>query len=81
MKPLAERIRPNSLEEFIGQEHLLEKGKTLNKLLNAGNIFSMILWEPPGCVKTTLAKIIANRIDAEFHQVSAISSGVREVRK
>lgn len=81
VKPLAERIRPKSLEEFIGQEHLLEKGKILNKLLNAGNIFSMILWGPPGCGKTTLAKIIANKIDAEFHQISAISSGVREVRE
>lgn len=81
MKPLAERVRPKNLEEFIGQEHLLGKDKILYKLLNTGNIFSMILWGPPGCGKTTLAKIIANKIDAEFHQISAISSGVREVRE
>lgn len=81
MKPLAERVRPKNLEEFIGQEHLLGKDKILYKLLNTGNIFSMILWGPPGCGKTTLAKIIANKIDAEFHQISASSSGVREVRE
>lgn len=81
MIPLAERVRPKNLEEFIGQEHLLGKDKILYKLLNTGNVFSMILWGPPGCGKTTLAKIIANKIDAEFHQISAISSGVREVRE
>lgn len=81
MIPLAERVRPKTLEEFIGQEHILHKDKALRKLLEQKKIFSMILWGPPGCGKTTLAKIISDIVDADFHQISAVSSGVKEIRE
>ncbi len=81
MIPLAERVRPKSLDEFIGQEHLLGKDRALRKLLEKKIIFSMILWGPPGSGKTTLARIIARIVDADFHQLSAVSSGVKEIRE
>ncbi len=81
MIPLAERARPKNLREFIGQEHLLSLGKALRTLIESKNIPSMIFWGPPGSGKTTLAKIIANISNAEFFQISAVTSGVREIRE
>jgi len=81
LPPLAERMRPSSLEEFIGQKHLTGEGKIIRKSLETGNIFSMILWGPPGSGKTTLARIIASTLNAKFYQLSAVSSGVGDLRK
>lgn len=80
-KPLAEILRPHSLDEYIGQEHLIGDGAILRRAIEQGNIPSMILWGPPGVGKTTLANIIANTLSADFYQLSAISSGVKEVRE
>lgn len=80
-KPLAERLRPTKLSEFIAQEHLVGKDAILAKAIESGNIPSMILWGPPGVGKTTLATIIANSLDRPFHSLSAINSGVKDVRE
>lgn len=80
-KPLAERVRPLSLENYIGQEHLTAAGAPIFEAIKQKNIPSMILWGPPGVGKTTLAKIIGNEIGLPFYQLSAISAGVAEVRK
>jgi len=79
--PLAERIRPVTLEGFVGQKHLLGDGKPLRLLIEKDEVPSMILWGPPGSGKTTLARIIANVTQAEFFQLNAVSSGVKEVRR
>lgn len=79
--PLAERMRPKSLDEYKGQDHLLKKGASLRLNLDAGMIPSMILWGPPGVGKTTLAHLIANHLKRPFHTLSAISSGVKDVRE
>jgi putative ATPase len=79
--PLAERIRPKTLDEFFGQEHLTGEGKPIRKMLETGNVVSFILWGPPGTGKTTLAKIIANSVNAEFYSLNAVSSGVKDVRE
>jgi len=79
--PLAERMRPRKLSEFMGQEHLTAKDKILAKLFETKRIFSMILWGPPGSGKTTLAKLISHHIAARFYQLNAVSSGVKDVRK
>ena len=79
--PLAERLRPNLLNEIVGQEHLTGKGSILRNSIEQGKIPSMILWGPPGVGKTTLANIIAHSVQAPFYQLSAISSGVKEVRE
>ncbi len=79
--PLAERLRPNTLDEYIGQEHILGKDKPLRKLIAKGNVPSMILWGPPGVGKTTLAHIISKTLDRPFYALSAINSGVKEVRE
>ncbi len=79
--PLAERLRPQNLDEFIGQEHLVGKGAILRKMIDSGRIPSIILWGPPGVGKTTLANIIANTIQAPFYKLSAINSGVKDVRE
>ena len=79
-KPLAERMRPATLEEFVGQEHLLGPGGVIRRMLESGNITSFILWGPPGCGKTTLANIIARNLGREFYTLSAVSSGVKDVR-
>lgn len=81
MKPLAERMRPEKLEEVAGQEHLTARGSILFQAIAGGNILSMILWGPPGSGKTTLAHIIAQTLHSPFHVLSAISSGVKEVRE
>lgn len=80
MVPLATRLRPSSLEEFAGQEHLLGKGKILRQLIKKDQISSMIFWGPPGVGKTTLASIIAGRTKAEFINFSAVTSGIKEIR-
>lgn len=79
--PLAERMRPRSLNELIGQEHLTGEGSVLRKAISQGKIPSMILWGPPGVGKTTIANIIANAVEAPFFTLSAISSGVKDIRE
>ncbi len=79
--PLAERMRPRSLDAYAGQDHLLEKGASLRKSLDAGVLPSMILWGPPGVGKTTLALLLAEKLKRPFHTLSAISSGVKDVRE
>lgn len=80
MTPLASRLRPDSLDDFAGQEHLLGKGKILRQIIEKDQISSMIFWGPPGVGKTTLASIIAGRTHAEFINFSAVTSGIREIR-
>ena len=79
--PLAERIRPVSLDEYVGQEHLVGKGSVLRNMIESGNLSSFILWGPPGVGKTTLANIISKQLDRNFFTLSAVSSGVKDVRE
>ncbi len=79
-QPLAERMRPKTLDDFAGQKHLIGEGKPIRKMIENNNVFSMVFWGPPGVGKTTLALIIANSVNAEFIQLSAVSSGVKDVR-
>jgi putative ATPase len=79
--PLAEQLRPRSLDEYVGQDHLLKKGAVLRKAIEAGNVPSMILWGPPGVGKTTLASIISQTLVRPFFSLSAINSGVKDVRE
>ncbi len=79
-RPLAARMRPQTLEQYIGQQHILGVGKPLRKALQAGHVHSMILWGPPGTGKTTLAEVAANYANAEVERVSAVTSGVKEIR-
>ena len=79
-QPLAERMRPRNLDEYIGQKHLVGEGAVLRKMIDAGRITSFILWGPPGVGKTTLAQIIANKLDTPFYTLSAVTSGVKDVR-
>lgn len=80
-RPLASRMRPRTLEEFVGQEHLLGEGKILRQLIDQDRISSMIFWGPPGVGKTTLARIIAGRTHANFIDFSAVTSGIKEIRE
>ncbi|RMH94984.1 replication-associated recombination protein A [Lysobacter pythonis] len=81
MRPLAERMRPRSLDEMVGQKRLLDEGSALRRAIEGGRVHSMILWGPPGCGKTTLALLLAQYADAEFVAISAVMSGLPEVRK
>ena len=80
-QPLAERLRPRSLDDYIGQRHLVGEGAVLRRMIDAGRISSFILWGPPGVGKTTLAQIIAHRLEVPFYTLSAVTSGVKDVRE
>ncbi|MFA8433313.1 MAG: replication-associated recombination protein A [Marinifilaceae bacterium] len=80
-QPLAERLRPKSLDQYLGQKHLVGENAVLRKMIESGNISSFILWGPPGVGKTTLAKIIANQLNRPFYTLSAVNSGVKDVRE
>ena len=79
-QPLAERLRPKTLDDYIGQKHLVGEGAVLRRMIDAGRISSFILWGPPGVGKTTLAQIIANKLETPFYTLSAVTSGVKDVR-
>ena len=79
-EPLAERLRPRTLDDYIGQQHLVGEGAVLRKMIDSGHISSFILWGPPGVGKTTLAQIIAHRLETPFYTLSAVTSGVKDVR-
>ena len=79
--PLAERMRPNRLEDFVGQDHLLGEGHLLSNMLETGRQVSLIMWGPPGTGKTTLAKLLTDRLEAEFVSMSAVMSGVKDIRR
>ena len=81
MLPLAERLRPKTLDQYIGQQHLVGEGAVLRQLIESGNLSSFILWGPPGVGKTTLARIIAHQLELPFYTLSAVTSGVKEVRE
>lgn len=80
-EPLAERMRPRTLDDYVGQKHLVGEGAVLRKMIDAGRISSFILWGPPGVGKTTLAQIIANKLETPFYTLSAVTSGVKDVRE
>ena len=80
MKPLAERLRPQTLDEYIGQQHLVGEGAVIRRMIEQKRISSFILWGPPGVGKTTLANIIAHVLDVPFYTLSAVTSGVKDVR-
>jgi putative ATPase len=80
-EPLAERMRPRTLDDYVGQKHLVGEGAVLRKMIDAGHIPSFILWGPPGVGKTTLANIIANKLNTSFYTLSAVTSGVKDVRE
>lgn len=81
LPPLAERLRPKTLDDYIGQRHLVGDGCILRRMIDSGNVASFILWGPPGVGKTTLARIIANTTDSPFYTLSAVSAGVKDVRE
>ena len=81
MKPLAERIRPRNIDEYIGQTHLVGKDAILRQMIDSGKVSSFILWGPPGVGKTTLAQIISEQLNRPFYTLSAVTSGVKDVRE
>jgi len=81
LPPLAERMRPDTLSAFLGQQHLVAENRLLAKAIQSDRLFSLVLWGPPGCGKTTLAKIIASQVEAHFYELSAVSAGVKDVRE
>jgi putative ATPase len=81
LKPLAERMRPRNFDDIVGQQRLVGPDKALRRALEAGKIHSMVLWGPPGCGKTTLALLVARYADADFRAISAVLSGLPDVRK
>lgn len=81
IQPLAERLRPKTLDEYIGQQHLIGPNAVLRRMIDSGRISSFILWGPPGVGKTTLAQIIANKLETPFYTLSAVTSGVKDVRE
>lgn len=81
MEPLAERMRPRTLDAYVGQKHIVGKGAVLRSIIDSGRIASFILWGPPGVGKTTLAQIIANKLETPFYTLSAVTSGVKDVRE
>jgi putative ATPase len=80
-RPLPDRLRPHTLEEIVGQQHLVGEGAPIRKMIDSGRLASMVLWGPPGCGKTTLARILSSHTDLHFEQLSAIFSGVQDLRK
>lgn len=80
MKPLAERMRPHTLEDYVGQRHLVGEGAVLRRMIDSGRVSSFILWGPPGTGKTTLAQIVAEKLELPFFTLSAVSAGVKDVR-
>ena len=80
-QPLAERLRPKSLDDYIGQQHMVGEGAVIRRMIESGHISSFILWGPPGVGKTTLARIIAEHTQVPFYTLSAVTSGVKEVRE
>jgi putative ATPase len=80
-QPLADRMRPTGLDDYVGQSHLVGKGAVIRKMIESGTVASFILWGPPGVGKTTLARIIANQLERSFYQLSAVQSGVKDVRE
>nr|MBP9697111.1 AAA family ATPase [Thermomonas sp.] len=81
LRPLAERMRPRALADMVGQRRLLAPGSALRRAVEGGHVHSMILWGPPGCGKTTLALLLARHADAEFVAISAVLSGLPQVRE
>ena len=80
LPPLAERMRPRTLDQYVGQKHLVGEGSVLRNMLRSGNLSSFILWGPPGVGKTTLARLVATMLERDFYTLSAINAGVKEVR-
>src|ERR1700733_12102832 len=80
MEPLASEIRPKTLDGFVGQEHLVGPGKPLREAIEGKHLFSFILWGPPGVGKTTLARMYANALEADFHELSAVDSGKDDIK-
>ncbi|MBU1166893.1 AAA family ATPase, partial [Patescibacteria group bacterium] len=80
MEPLASKIRPKNITEYVGQDHLVGEGKPLSQAIKNKHIFSFVLWGPPGTGKTTIARIYSDAIDADFYELSAVSAGKDDIR-